>query len=211
MTAHLELRRLINLPPDLIEALGHVSLRYGQIEHLLTMTIHRTSGLSYEEAYAAVEKLGREDILEKANRHFRAWAIRKFGQTDGDKRAEAFDDLTQKWPALAKRRHDVIHCCWSIGVDDEEPSGTRNGDLLRKDDQGFGIKEIEDLGNDLKQFVVLLNGATEPSLVSGSQKEIADMPTKFSLGYIIPANIETTATAAAIFTVTGPFTKPSDG
>ncbi len=68
MTSNLELRNLINLPPELIEALGQVSARYGQIEHLLTMTIHRTTQLSYDDAFAEVKKFrGRKEIRKRAN------------------------------------------------------------------------------------------------------------------------------------------------
>ncbi len=210
MASDLELRRLINLPPKLIEALGRVSARYGQIEHLLTMTIHRTTELSYDEAYAEVGGLGRNDVRKKAKRHFRDWAIKKFRESEGNERAEAFNDLIENWTALAKRRDDVIHCCWSVGIEDEEPGGTRKGDLLTKDGHRFGINEIEGVANDLKQFVLLLNKATEPSFLSGSEKQIAAMPTRFSPGYIIPANIETSATAAAIFKKSDDFTKPSN-
>ena len=52
--------------------------------------------------------------------------------------------------------------------------------------------------------------ATEPSWVSGSQNEIAAMPVKFSQDYVIPPGLETTATAAALFTPTERFTAPSD-
>ena len=47
--------RLINLPPELIQAVGEVWVRYGQIEHVLAMTIHRTAAISYDAAFADVE------------------------------------------------------------------------------------------------------------------------------------------------------------
>ena len=58
--------------------------------------------------------------------------------------------------------------------------------------------------------MVRLNMATEPSWVSGSQNEIAAMLVKFSQDYVIPPGLETTATAAALFTPTERFTAPSD-
>ncbi|MCH7539713.1 MAG: hypothetical protein IH999_04855 [Proteobacteria bacterium] len=209
MTSNVELRHLINLPPNLIEALGEVSARYGQIEHLLTMTIHRTAEpeLSYDDAFAEVEKLrGGEQHSKRAKKSFNKWAIQEFGEIEGNERAEAFNDLIQNWAALAARRHDVIHCCWSVGIKDKQLSGTRKGKLLTKDGRPFGIKDIEELGDNLTQFVVLLNKATKPGRLSGPEKDIAGLPAKFSPGYIMPPIIETSATAAAISTATTLFT-----
>jgi hypothetical protein len=50
-----DLRQLIGLPPELFAALGEVTARYGQIDHLLTMTIRRTATLSYDKAFEYVE------------------------------------------------------------------------------------------------------------------------------------------------------------
>ena len=150
----MELRILINLPPELIEALGQVSARYGQIEHLLTMTIHRTAKLSYDDDFAEVERRRcRKKISKKAKQSFDDWAIKKFGEIEGKERAEAFNDLIQKWTDLAERRDNVIHCCWSVGIEDKQLSGTRKGGLLKRDGRCFGIKDVEKLGNNLTQFL----------------------------------------------------------
>lgn len=209
MTSNVELRYFINLPPNLIEALGEVSVRYGQIEHLLTMTIHRTAEpeLSYDDAFAEVEKLrGGEQHSKRAKKSFNKWAIQEFGEIEGNKRAEAFNNLIQNWAALAARRHDIIHCCWSVGTKDKQLSGTRKGKLLTMDGRLIGTEGVQKLAGNLKQFVVRLNTATMPSQLSGPEKEIAAMPARFSPDYIIPPSIETSATAAAIFTTTTIFT-----
>ena len=206
MTGNLERRNFINLPPELIEALGQVSARYGQVEHLLTMTIHRTAKISYDDAFAEVESLrSRKNISKMAKQSFDDWARKEFGEIEGKERAEAFNDLIQKWADLAERRDNVIHCCWSVGIEDEQLSGTRKGELLKMDDHRFGIKDVKRLGDNLKQFVVRLNRATMPSGLSGPEKEIAAMPAKFSLDYIMPPSVETSSTAAAIFTTTEQF------
>ncbi len=95
----------MGLPPELIQALGEVSARYGQIEHLLTMTIHRTAPISYDAAVDKVEELrSREKIRKEAKLSFNEWAIQKFGEIEGNERAEAFNDLIQNWAALTNRR-----------------------------------------------------------------------------------------------------------
>ncbi len=152
---------------------------------------------------------GRPNIRKKAKRSFCDWAIKEFGEIEGKKRAEAFNDLIQKWADLAERRDNVIHCCWSVGIEDEQLSGTRKGELLKTDGRRFGIKDVKRLGDNLKQFVVQLNRATMPSGLSGPEKEIAAMPSRFSPDYIVPPGMETSATAAAIFKKSDDFTKRS--
>ncbi len=212
MSNNLEDRRLIKLPPDLITTLGEVSARYGQIEHLLTMTIHRTAGISYDDAVTEVEKLRhRENVRRRAKRSFKTWAAEKFGETEGKARAESFNDLVKIWKGLHDRRDDVIHCCWSVGKEDQQLSGTRRGELLTTEGRPFGIKDVEVLGTDLRQFVIHLNMATRPtSSVLGPESEIAAMPARFVPGWVIPAEWETTATAAALFTTTVRIAEPSD-
>ncbi len=211
MTSNVELRKFINLPPKLIEALGEVSARYGQIEHLLTMTIHRTEEISYDAAVAEVEGLrGRKDVRKKAKRSFCDLAIKEFGEIEGKKRAEAFNDLIQNWVDLANQRDDVIHCCWSVGIEDKQLSGTRRGELLKWDGRLVGVEDVQKLADNLKQFVVRLNTATIPSALSGPEIEIAAMPTSFSVNYIMPPGVEISATAAATFTMSGVFTKRPD-
>ena len=211
MTSKTEPRHLIELPPELIQALGEVSARYGQIEHLLTMTIRRTAPISYAAAVAKVEELrGREKIRKEAKRSFNEWAIKKFGEIEGNERAEAFNDLIQNWSDLADQRDDVIHCCWSVGIEDKQLSGTRRGALLKWGGRLVGIEDVQKLADNLKQFVVRLNTATMPSQLSGPENEIAAMPARFSVNYIMPSGVETSATAASIFTMSEVFTERSD-
>ncbi len=211
MTKKTEPRHFMGLPPELIRALGEVSARHGQIEHLLTMTIRRTAPISYDAAVDKVEELkSREKIRKEAKRSFNKWAIQEFGEIEGNGRAGAFNDLIQNWAALTDRRDDVVHCCWSVGIEDKQLSGTRRGELLTWNGRLVGIEDVLNLADNLKQFVVRLNTATMPSQLSGPENEIAAMPARFSVTYIIPSDVETTATAAAIFTTSGAFTERSD-
>ncbi len=101
MTKKTEPRHFMELPPELIQALGEVSARHGQIEHLLTMTIRRTAPISYDAAVDKVEELkSREKIRKEAKRSFNKWAIQECGEFEGNGRAGAFNDLIQNWAAL---------------------------------------------------------------------------------------------------------------
>lgn len=194
MNSDTELREFIHLPSGLFTALGEVSVRYGQIEHLLAMTIHRTVGLSYHVAVERVEELrSRNKVRENVKKCFKQWAIDKFGETEGSRRSKEFNALIEQWGSegtLAGRRDDVIHCCWTVGEKDKQPRGTRNGQLLTVHGRPLGVRDIEKLADDLKHFVVQLNKATRPDLLSGPEDVIAAIPEKFTLNYIIPASSE---------------------
>ncbi len=197
MNRELKARKLIALPPKLIQALGEVSARYGQIEHLLTMAIHRTSGLSYDEAFQKVEELRyRDQIRKEAKRRFREWVSKKFGETEGTKRSAEFDDLIREWTDLAARRDDVIHCSWSVGIDDNQLSGARKGALLQKHGRPFEIKDVEELAIELRHFVARLNVATKLDWASESEKSwVTILQAKHKPGYEPPSALETTASA----------------
>lgn len=200
MTRELEERNLIDLPDELIRALGEVSVRYGQIEHLLTMAIHRTEGLSYEQAVAKVESLKYGDQIRKeAKRQFRTWAISKFHDTEGKRRSDDFAALVDAWALYAEQRHKIMHCCWTVGITDGQPTGTRKGDVLMNDGLPLGIGDVSDLGNDLRQVVFRLNTATKPDWLNETEVEmIRVISSIFSPGLTLPSNLETTATAAAM-------------
>ena len=211
MVTKLEPRNLVKLPPELITALGEVSARYGQIEHVLTMTIHRTEELPYAAAFEKVEELkGQKEIRKEVEKLFKQWAIKEFGPVAGADRAKSFKDLLGNWTKLANDRHDVIHCCWSVGIKDKALSGTRKGELLVKEGLPIGITDIQRLGENLKQFLVLLNKATKPGRLSGSEQDIGALPEKFTPDYSLPVSIETNSTAATTLTVSPPTTTEND-
>lgn len=194
-----ELRQLMGLPTQLFAALGEVTVRYGQIEHLLTMTIHRTAKLSYDESYEYVKNMKNQKQCKEAQECFEEWAKCTFGENEGTRRSAQFNYLLKAWiendQCLANRRHDVVHCCWSIK--DGQLGGTRKGGLLEVDGHPARIEDVEILANNLRQFVVQLNTATMPETLSGPKEEVAVIPGTFSDSYIIPMGIETSSTCAS--------------
>jgi len=210
MDRELEPRNFIDLPPALLEALGVVSARYGQIEYLLAITIHRTSGVSYDEALAKVEKLKRgHEIRKEVKREFKEWAIEEFQESEGKRRSDEFNDLINEWANVADRRHDVVHCCWTVGAEDGQLTGTRKGALLTKASHPLSIKDVQDLGGDMNQIVFRLNMATKLSWRSDQERSLLKIiPPSFTSGFELPSNLETTATAVSF--MPGSIVKPSD-
>jgi hypothetical protein len=171
-------REFVDLPPALIQALGLVSARYGQIEHVLTLTLKRISDLSYDEAFLWVEETknrGRTDRRKLVRQHFRDWAIGEFGEAEGKQRAKDFHILIDEWVDLAEQRDNVIHCAWT--VEDGQSIGSRRGMLLEIDRQPFGVENVEHLADALTRFVMRLNDATS---------ECSD-PTTFSAASHFPS------------------------
>ena len=205
MNRDLEERNFVDLPDALIQALGEVSVRYGQIEYLLTMAIHRTERISYDDAIAKVENLKYGDeIRREAKRQFKTWALVKFGDVEGKRRSDDFDALVDAWAQVAERRHDIIHCCWTVGKEDGELTGTRKGNILMTDGRLLEIEDVQELGNDLCQVVFRLNTATKSDWLNEAEVEtIKIIPSVFTPGLPLPSNLETTATAVA-FEPTGP-------
>ena len=210
MPRDLEERNLIDLPDRLVRALGEVSVRYGQIEYLLTMAIHRTEGLSYDDAIAKVESMkgGARELRKEAKRQFNAWALKMFGDGEGQRRSEDFNALIDAWGKVADRRHDVIHCSWTVGKADGQLTGTRKGDVLMTDGRLIEIGDVEELGNDLRQIVFRLNTATKIDWLNETEeKMIKILPSVFSPSLTLPSNLETTSTAASTdFAIKGPYT-----
>lgn len=154
-------REFIDLPPKLIQALGRVSVRYGQMEHVLTLTLKRTSEISYDEAFQLVEETknrGRKDRRKLARDHFRDWATKRFGEAEGKERAKDFHILIEEWVDLAEQRDNVIHCAWT--VEDGQLTGSRKGKLLEIDGRPLGVENVEHLADALTRLVNRLNEAT---------------------------------------------------
>ncbi len=206
MTGSSELGILIALPTELLQALGEVSARYGQVEHILTMTIIRTTVESYDEVFAEVANSNlkyRDKICRKVKSCFKDWAVKKFGEAESQQRSGKFDNLIQAWSDLAQRRHDVIHCCWSVIGADKRLGRTRKGKLFHSRSEDVAV-----LGEDLKQFVVLLNKETLTGTLTGQPEEIADLPKKFEPGRRVGPSIETASTITSL--ITPSFVEPFD-
>ena len=194
-----EARKLIDIPDDLFTAVGKVSVRHGQIEHVFAMTFHRVEDITYTEAFAKVDQLRDRDSIRKAAKHsFRKWAREKLGAEVGGKCADDFDELISMWPGLYSRRDDVIHCCWSTGVDDNQLTGTRKGDLLRNSSHPMGVTDVEHLAEELTEFVFRLNEATKTEAFPGDIKPIVSTTPLGARGIIAPLGLETSSTAASI-------------
>jgi hypothetical protein len=212
MEGGLEFRELTGLPNELVLALGEVTARYGQIEHILTMTIKRTAKpqISWDEAFEHVKKLNRKETRKKVTELFEQGAISEFGETEGARRSEQFNVLLEVWfdkdGGLADRRDDVVHSCWSIK--EGHVTNTRKGKFLKVEGRPFGIKDVENLANNLKQFLFHLNRATMRESLSGPEEDIARFPPTYSQNYIVPTTLVSSSTAAAMPVFTPPVFPP---
>jgi hypothetical protein len=99
-----------DLPSDILILIGQINVGYGQLEHVLKLTIKRTTeGLSLEEATKMARSLGWMGLRIKARTQFEKWAL--------DQRMEKkFKIRLDHADCVVKRRHDVAHGVW--GKDD---------------------------------------------------------------------------------------------
>lgn len=160
-----EVQDITYMPDGLFDALGRVSVRYGQIEHFLTLTIKRTDQkMVWDQAFAFVEKLRYSNkIREEARRRFNAWADEHFDEIIAEKEKRKFRAAVNDWKKLAARRGEIVHCCWSVGRNGNL-NATRRGKILR-DDTGrpVDVAYVNRLADRMHSLAARLNAATLPN------------------------------------------------
>lgn len=105
------LGKMAPLPKALYEALGKLSVRYGQLEHVIGLAMRRHDpSRTWEEVFDQLHKLGR---VKGA-----AQALKSFGVKvmDQNKEGELLS-LFERAEVLARHRHRVIHAHWFIDPD----------------------------------------------------------------------------------------------
>lgn len=115
--------RIDPLPDEFLDALGQVSARYGQLEHIIALAMKRyTPGADWDEIFNEVYKLGRETAAHEA--------LILFGIKVMDQSKEGeLNDLLKRASNLAKERHEVIHACWGLDDKTEQLIGSHRGKL----------------------------------------------------------------------------------
>ena len=193
-----EAHRFDALPVRLFIALGRVAAHYGQIEHLLTVTIRRTTGSSWEEAFDRAQKLwARKKLREEVHTKFAAWVDKHYSLSESDSRKQRFSAILDRVTALCEQRDDVIHCAWGINITGELRA-TRKGIALETESRPIDIADVEALADAMLECLHALNEATKDKELSVTLPEsvlLASYQGKISL---------TVPSSAASFVVGGP-------
>ena len=147
----------VDLPDDILKAIGRLTISFGQLEYVLALTILRTSsnGMTFEEAHEKAKKL--VSIHALAER-----AYEEFQRRTLDQNIEArFLALVGDVRDLARRWADVKHALWGIGKD-----GRVNW-VVRGQQAPVDIEQLTQLDEDICGTKDALNQLTSPSGVTG--------------------------------------------
>jgi hypothetical protein len=155
-----------NLPAKLVTALGKVTARSGQIEHLLVVTLRRTTGDTWEDVFTHAKGKRGDERRSEAKQSFKTWAKGKFGEVESGRRIQEFNNAIDRIGRVAARRNSVIHSAWGVDAS-SSLYATNKGKLLRSDaGNPLGIRDVEEIADELHECLFIINAATNPNLVS---------------------------------------------
>jgi hypothetical protein len=131
-----------SVPDPFNTALGNLTLRFGQIEHLLAAIIHRATG--------------RKELLSEVRRCFVSWVTSTFDDKEANSRIRNFDRTRTVLGTALERRDELTHCAW--GIDQQgEVRATRRGGSLLIDGQPAEQEHIEATTEELWTCFQILN------------------------------------------------------
>ena len=151
MSNHIMIDCTYELGDDLLQVIGQIAVSFGQLEHVVALSIKRTSpSMTLAEAEAL-----RDSIVLLSNRaqeSYVNWAM--------DQNLEAnFRQRFEEVRGIARRRNDVFHAFW--GRDGEGGVRWHRSGRARRID----INELRQLWDDIWQLAGRINEATRPDLV----------------------------------------------
>lgn len=140
----------LGIPNDreLLAGVGEVSLRHGQLDYVLRMTVKSLEGLTIQEALDATERQGSTELRVRV----RKLAKQRFGEGAALVRLDA---LLTRCGRATKRRNELIHNLWAHKLDGEP--------VIRDDTHEFRpvptLAELQGLSGELAALASELNFA----------------------------------------------------
>jgi hypothetical protein len=138
-----------DLPDEIKDLIARISVRHGQLEHVLTMTIKRTSpSRSLSEATARAQYLLNQPAFTEE-------AMQTYGKDTDDQEVEAeFLEVLDRAREASSARRDVDHALWAY---DEQGNlvWLRNGVTM-------DISTLSSIHKNLEDAVRDLNAQTGP-------------------------------------------------
>lgn len=132
-----------DLPDEIKDLIARISVRHGQLEHVLTMTIKRTSpSRSLSEAMARAQYLLNQPAFTEE-------AMQTYGKDTDDQEVEAeFLEVLDRAREASSARRDVDHALWAY---DEQGNlvWLRNGVTMDISTLSSIHKNLEDAVRDL--------------------------------------------------------------
>jgi len=152
MSDHILINCTYDLGDDLLKVIGEIVVCFGQLEHVVAMTIKRTSpSMTLAEAEALTDGIVARST--HAQERFEVWAMDQ--NREGD-----FMRLIAEVRRIVPRRNDVVHALWGKDPEDRV-RWQRNGR-----DTEIEIDQLERLRNEIRLLTAAINGTTRPDLVT---------------------------------------------
>lgn len=147
-----------NAPDGFDAALGTLTRRFGQMEHLLATIIHR---MTREDWNGVLARLGsdlrdRKKLLQEVRRCFVNWAESSFEGTERDRRIAKFDRIGNDLRDSLVQRDQFTHCAWGYDAGGQFRA-TRQGKPLIIEYHAAGREDIERTSNELARCFKVLN------------------------------------------------------
>lgn len=131
---------IFGLPQDpaILAGLGTVTIRHGQLDYILRMTICSIVGISKEDALNATAA----QMSGQLRKQIRKLAERRFGES---KTLILLDALLNRAKSASRRRNELIHNLWARELDGD----TLLTDRDRKWSPAPTVGELEALATDI--------------------------------------------------------------
>lgn len=133
---------------DLLAAYGAVTIRHGQLDYILQMTIGSIEGISVEEAVDATAYQGSRQLRER----IKQFAKQKLGEGEALLRLQA---LLQRAKRVSDKRNEFVHALWAHELDGEP--------VIRTDDHKLvsvpTVAELNSLAGEIYDLTEELNRA----------------------------------------------------
>jgi hypothetical protein len=132
------------LPDDekILAELGKITLRHGQVDNALRMTIKDLTGVSQTQALDATARDGSRELRERT----RTLARQRLGEGAALVRLQA---LLARAGRATKKRNELIHAAWGTELD--------GGPVMRGDDHQFrpapSLTELQNLEHDMVRIL----------------------------------------------------------
>ena len=133
--------------PKILEALGTVSVRHGQLDHILKMTVKTLGDLTIAEARDATAFESSSSLRER----IRKLARQRLGEGTALLKLQA---LLTRCGRATKRRNDYVHGTWAREIDGVPLMITEDGQTLPPT-----IEQLDALAAELLQVTGELNNA----------------------------------------------------
>lgn len=132
----------------LLAAVGEVTIRHAQLDHILKLTIKNLAELNLVEALDAMEGTTSREL----RRRVIAFAAARLGDSPAFLKLEA---LVKRCQRVTRRRNKLVHGVWARELPNGKLVVHRSGEWKRP----AGVDELRKLAEDIRQLTVEISNA----------------------------------------------------